>query len=106
MWEGYKSIVDTVKVNQKLEGVYLATLTKVFDFVDRFNRKHEFESFCRNLRGGLQSAFSKRDRTEQQKGIYIDLEKADVNTRNIDIRMEQFKVTTKLGLWRESFEVL
>ncbi len=30
VWEGYKSIIDTVKVNQKLQPVYEATLRKVF----------------------------------------------------------------------------
>lgn len=106
VWEGYKSIVETVRVNQKLEDVYMDTLKKIFDFVDRYNRVQEFKTFCRSLRTGLQSAFSKRDRVEQQKAIYIDIEKTDVNTRNIEIRMEQFKVTTKLGLWGESFLVL
>ena len=106
MWEGYKSIVETVRVNQKLEDVYMATLNKIFDFVDRYNRVQEFKSFCKSLRTGLQNAFSKRDKAEQQKAIYIDIEKTDVNTRNIEVRMEQFKVTTKLGLWSESFQVL
>jgi len=106
VWEGYKSIVETVRVNQKLEDVYMTTLTRVFDFVDRYNRVQEFKSFCRSLRTGLQSAFNKRDRTYQEKTIYIDIEKTDVNTRNIEIRMEQFKVATKLGLWGEAFTVL
>lgn len=52
------------------------------------------------------NAFSKRDKSEQQKAIYIDIEKSDVNDRNIDIRLEQFKVTIKLGLWQEAFQVL
>lgn len=93
-------------MNQKLEDVYMATLNKIFDFVDRYNRVQEFKSFCKSLRTGLQTAFNKRDKAEQQKAIYIDIEKTDVNTRNIEIRMEQFKVATKLGLWGESFQVL
>lgn len=44
------------------------------------------------------TAFNKRERSEQQKAIYIDIEKTDVNDRNIEIRLEQFKVTIKLGL--------
>jgi translation initiation factor 3 subunit A len=106
VWEGYKSIVDTVKVNQKLEDVYMPTLTKIFDFVDRYNRVQEFKTFCRSLRTGLQSAFNKRDRSYQEKTIFIDIEKTDVNTRNIEIRLKQFEVTTKLELWGEAFTVL
>ena len=40
VWEGYKNIVEIVKVSQKLQNVYLGTLSKVFEFVDRFNRKY------------------------------------------------------------------
>jgi translation initiation factor 3 subunit A len=87
VWDGYKSIVETVRVNQKLEDVYMATLNRIFDFVDRYNRVQEFKSFCKSLRTGLQNAFNKRDKVEQQKAIYIDIEKTDVNTRNIEIRM-------------------
>lgn len=58
------------------------------------------------MRSGLQNAFNKRDKTEQQKAIYIDIEKTEVNNRNIEIRMDQFKTTTKLGLWQEAFQVL
>lgn len=84
----------------------MATLNKIFDFVERYNRVQEFKIFCKSLRTGLQTAFNKRDKAEQQKTIYIDIEKTDVNTRNIEIRMEQFKVTTKLGLWNEAFQTL
>ena len=65
--------METVRVNQKLENVYMATLSKIFDFVDRYNRIHEFKSFCKTLRSGLQNAFNKRDKAEQQKAIYIDI---------------------------------
>lgn len=84
----------------------MATLNKIFDFVDRYNRVQEFKNFCKSLRTGLQNAFSKRDKAQQQKAIYIDIEKTEVNTRNIEIRMDQFKVATKLGLWSEAFQVL
>ena len=67
--------------------------------MDRYNRVLEFKAFCKTLRTGLQNAFNKRDRSYMEKNIYIDIEKSDVNTRNIEIRTEQFKVTIKLGLW-------
>ena len=51
-------------------------------------------------------ALNRRDRTEHQRAFYIDIEKEEVNTNNIEIRLEQFEVTTKLGLWQESFQVL
>jgi hypothetical protein len=72
-----------VRINQKLEDVFMTTLSKIFSFVERYNRKHEFKSFCKTLRAGLHTAFNKRDKSEQQKAIYIDIEKVDVNDRNI-----------------------
>ena len=52
-----------MRVNQKLEVVYRNTLTKVFEFVDHYNRKHEFKSLCKYLREGLKIAINKRDKT-------------------------------------------
>lgn len=106
VWDGYKAIIDTVRVNQRLEIVYKTTLKKIFDFVDFYNRKEEFKSFCEYLRSGLRMALNRKDRTEQQRAFYIDIEKEEVNTNNIEIRLEQFEVTTKLGLWQEAFQVL
>lgn len=54
----------------------------------------------------MRAVLNKRDRSENQRSIYIDIEKTEVNDRNIEIRLEQFKVTIKLGLWQESFQVL
>lgn len=83
MWDGYKTIIDTVRVNQRLESVYRATLRRIFDFVARYNRKQEFKSFCEYLRSGLRMALNRRDRTEHQRAFYIDIEREEVNTNNI-----------------------
>lgn len=96
-----------MRFNHKFESVYRATLKKIFEFVDQYNRKHEFKSFSEYLRSGLRNVLSKRgDKAEQQKGFYIDIEKEEVNTNNIEIRLEQFGLATKLGLWQESFQLL
>lgn len=108
VWEGYKTIVDTVRLNHKMEGVYRATLKKIFEFVDQYNRKHEFKGFCDNERKyGLKNILNKRgDKNEAQKNYYIDIEKEEVNTNNIEIRLDQFDLATKLGLWQEAWQTL
>ena len=77
VWEGYKTILDTVRLNQKMEGVYRDTLKKIFEFVNTYNRKHQFKGICDNERKyGLKNILSKRgDKSEQQKNYYIDIEK-------------------------------
>ncbi len=41
-----------------------------------YNRKQEFKNFCEYSRSGLRNVMNKRgDKTEQQKGFYIDIEK-------------------------------
>ena len=107
VWDGYKSIIETVKINQRLEDLYHETLQLLFNFADKYNRKHEFKRYCDTIRTGLQTLFkNKLDRTEAQKAIYIDIDDATVNENNVQIRLEQFEVATKLGLWQESFQVL
>lgn len=50
---------------------------------------------------------SKRgEKLDQQRNYYIDIEKEEVNTNNIEIRLEQFDLSTKLGLWQEAFQAL
>lgn len=50
---------------------------------------------------------SKRgEKSDQQRNYYIDIEKEEVNTNNIEIRLEQFDLSTKLGLWQEAFQAL
>lgn len=101
VWDGYKSIIETVKINQRLEDLYLVTLKMLFEFADKYNRKHEFKRYCDTIRTGLQTIFkNKQERTETQKAIYIDIEDANVNENNVQIRLEQFEVATKLGLWQ------
>ena len=88
VWEGYKTILDTVRLNQKMEGVYRDTLKKIFEFVNTYNRKHQFKGICDNERKyGLKNILSKRgDKSEQQKNYYIDIEKQEINTNNIEIK--------------------
>lgn len=85
-----------------MEGVYRDTLKKIFEFVNTYNRKHQFKGICDNERKyGLKNILSKRgDKSEQQKNYYIDIEKQEINTNNIEIRFEQFDLATKLGLWQ------
>jgi translation initiation factor 3 subunit A len=107
VWDGYKSIIETVKINQRLEDFYIETLQILFNFAEKYNRKHEFKRYCDTIRTGLQHIFkTKSERTEMQKAIYIDIENTEVNERNVIVRLEQFEVATKLGLWQESFQVL
>ncbi len=83
VWDGYKSIIEAVRVNQKLEQVYMDTLSRVFEFVEKYDRKYEFQELCKFLRAGLQNAVNNRVKTEQQKTSYINIEKTEVNDRNI-----------------------
>ena len=42
LWETYRTVMENVKWNEKLEDVYFDTLRKVSDFCLRYRRKAEF----------------------------------------------------------------
>lgn len=60
VWNGYKSIIETVKSNSKLEELYLTTLKKLFEFALKYNRKQEFKEFCKTLGYGLHNVLGKK----------------------------------------------
>lgn len=91
VWNGYKSIIETVKSNSKLEDLYLSTLRKLFEFALKYNRKQEFKEFCKTLGYGLHNVLGKKYvQTEAMKANYTDYENAEVNEKNVQIRFEQF----------------
>lgn len=50
MWNCYKSIIEIVKINNKLEDIMVSTMIKAYDFCLKFNRIIEFKKLTNELR--------------------------------------------------------
>ena len=55
LWETYRTILDVLRSNVKLEGLYAMTAAKAFQFCLVYKRTTEFRRLCDILRNHLNS---------------------------------------------------
>ena len=55
LWETYRTVLDVLRSNVKLEGLYAMTAAKAFQFCLNYKRTTEFRRLCDILRNHLNS---------------------------------------------------
>ncbi|KAI9670960.1 MAG: eukaryotic translation initiation factor 3 subunit A [Alyxoria varia] len=98
LWESYRSVLDILKNNARLEIRYQATAIQAFQFCADYARKTEFRRLCELLRNHLQNAAK-----YQQQAHAINLSDPDTLQRHLDTRFQQLNVAVDLELWQEAF---
>ncbi|KAB8648496.1 hypothetical protein FH972_026152 [Carpinus fangiana] len=98
LWETYRTVLDILKNNARLEVMYQSTAHLAFSFCQKFARKTEFRRLCELLRNHLQNAAK-----YQQQIHAINLSDPDTLQRHLDTRFQQLNVAAELELWQEAF---
>ena len=98
LWETYRTVLDILKNNARLEVKYQATALRAFEFCSNYTRKTEFRRLCELLRNHLQNAVK-----YQSQAYAINLSDADTLQRHLDTRFQQLNVAVELELWQEAF---
>lgn len=98
LWETYRTVLDILKNNARLEVMYQSTAHLAFNFCQNFTRKTEFRRLCELLRNHLQNAAK-----YQQQIHAINLSDPDTLQRHLDTRFQQLNVAVELELWQEAF---
>ncbi|KAK5664107.1 hypothetical protein OQA88_322 [Cercophora sp. LCS_1] len=98
LWEAYRTVLDILRNNARLELLYQSTATQAFDFCLKYTRKTEFRRLCELLRNHVQTAakFSAQMHA-------INLNDADTLQRHLETRFQQLNVAVELELWQEAF---
>ncbi|KAK9824579.1 hypothetical protein WJX72_011465 [[Myrmecia] bisecta] len=98
LWETYRTVLDILRNNSRLEALYAMTATKAFQFCLTYKRTTEFRRLCDILRNHLQNLNKYRDQRDRP-----DLTNPESLQLYQESRFEQLKVACELELWQEAF---
>ncbi|EEP81813.1 conserved hypothetical protein [Uncinocarpus reesii 1704] len=98
LWETYRTVLEILKNNARLEVMYQATALQAFQFCLKYARKTEFRRLCELLRNHVQNAAKYSAQMHA-----INLSDPDTLQRHLDTRFQQLNVAVELELWQEGF---
>ncbi|KAL9667514.1 hypothetical protein QQ045_001875 [Rhodiola kirilowii] len=98
LWETYRTVLEILKNNSKLEALYAMTAHRAFQFCKQYKRTTEFRRLCEIIRNHLVNLNKFRDQRDRP-----DLSAPESLQLYLDTRMEQLKIATELELWQEAF---
>ncbi|KAE8253956.1 hypothetical protein A4X13_0g3593 [Tilletia indica] len=98
LWEAYRTALEILRNNARLEVQYQAIATQALNFCLRYQRKTEFRRLCDLLRNHLSNVARFAHHTHS-----INLADADTLQRHLDTRFAQLNAAVELELWQEAF---
>merc|ERR1719473_809892 len=98
LWETYRTVLEILRNNNKLEALYAMTAIRAFNFCLSYKRTTEFRRLCEILRNHLQNLNKYRDQRDRP-----ELTQSETLQLYLETRFEQLKVATELELWQEGF---
>ncbi len=98
LWETYRTVLDILRNNARLEIMYQSTAMQAFVFCQKYARKTEFRRLCELLRNHVQTAAKYSTMMHA-----INLNDPDTLQRHLETRFQQLNVAVELELWQEAF---
>ncbi|GMF00933.1 unnamed protein product [Ambrosiozyma monospora] len=105
LWDAYRTVLDVLRNNSKLEQAYCNVASRAFSFCAKYERKTELRRLCELLRAHLQTV-SQKPSDKYQVANPVDLTNPDTLHRFLDTRLEQLNTAVKLELWQESYRTV
>jgi translation initiation factor 3 subunit A len=101
LWETYRTILEILRNNNKLEPLYAMTANRAFAFCVTHKRTTEFRRLCEILRNHLSNLMKYRDQRDRP-----DLTLPETQQYYLETRFEQLKAAAQLELWQEAFRTI
>uniref|UniRef100_A0A1D1YN33 Eukaryotic translation initiation factor 3 subunit A n=1 Tax=Anthurium amnicola TaxID=1678845 RepID=A0A1D1YN33_9ARAE len=98
LWETYRTVLEILRNNSKLEALYAMTAHRAFQFCKQYKRTTEFRRLCEIIRNHLANLNKYRDQRDRP-----DLTAPESLQLYLDTRVDQLKIATELELWQEAF---
>eukprot|EP00051_Salpingoeca_urceolata_P005401 m.72993 g.72993 ORF g.72993 m.72993 type:complete len:1034 (+) comp14298_c0_seq2:137-3238(+) len=101
LWEAYRTVLDILRNNAKLEQLYQATAVRAVKFCVDYERKSEFRRLCDLLRHHLSQVVK-----YQNQGNSIDLTSKDSLELHLTTRFSVLDGSIELKLWQEAYKAV
>ncbi|KAK7047556.1 eukaryotic translation initiation factor 3 subunit A [Paramarasmius palmivorus] len=98
LWESYRTSLETLKNNARLEAIYQQIAQQAFKFCLKHQRKVEFRRLCETLRLHLANVAKYSHQPHS-----INLSDPDTLQHHLDTRFAQLNTSVELELWQEAF---
>ncbi|TBU26431.1 hypothetical protein BD311DRAFT_726099 [Dichomitus squalens] len=98
LWESYRTALETLKNNARLEAIYQQIAQQAFKFCLKHQRKVEFRRLCETLRLHLSNVAKYAHQPHS-----INLSDPDTLQHHLDTRFAQLNTSVELELWQEAF---
>ncbi|KAM0748142.1 hypothetical protein T439DRAFT_328131 [Meredithblackwellia eburnea MCA 4105] len=98
LWESYRTALDILRNNARLEVLYQTVSQDAFSFCLTHQRKTEFRRLSETLRSHLTSS-----QKYSHQSHSINLNDPDTLQRHLDTRFQQLSTAVDLELWQEAF---
>ncbi|KAI6144897.1 hypothetical protein BKA82DRAFT_16159 [Pisolithus tinctorius] len=98
LWESYRTSLETLKNNARLETIYQQVAQQAFRFCLKYQRKVEFRRLCETLRLHLANVAKYAHQTHA-----INLSDPETLQHHLDTRFAQLNTSVELELWQEAF---
>ncbi|KAI0739664.1 hypothetical protein C8Q80DRAFT_1112131 [Daedaleopsis nitida] len=98
LWESYRTALETLKNNARLEVIYQQIAQQAFKFCLKHQRKVEFRRLCETLRLHLANVAKYSHQPHS-----INLSDPDTLQHHLDTRFAQLNTSVELELWQEAF---
>ncbi|KAI3438410.1 hypothetical protein D9Q98_000841 [Chlorella vulgaris] len=100
LWETYRNVLDILRNNSRLEGLYAMACSRACHFCLTYKRTTEFRRLCDIVRNHLSNLLKYKDQGGRDR---TDLGVPATWELYVDMRFEQLRTACDLELWAEAF---
>lgn len=101
MWDVYRTVLEILKNNIKLEDMYHTVAREALEFCLEFKRNHTFRRLCETMRNHLTQLAKYSHQSHS-----IDLKNPETQTRYLQTRFLQLKIASELEMWQDAYRTI
>ena len=101
LWETYRTVLDVLRNNAKLDELYRDTCLKAFGFCLKYKRAVEFRRLCEILRNHIQSQTKVDPKWKEKEPLTPEAMQTHLETR-----FSQLNTAIDMQLWQEAYRTV